>query len=67
MKASISWIRPLDVSGDKTLTLAGNSTNKIWLTWGNFLADIDINALTLNAKKGENDGVNFFIPAPPPI
>ena len=67
MKASISWTRPLDVSGDKTLTLIGNTTNKIWLTWGNYLADIDINALTLNAKKVETDGKDFFIPAPLPI
>ena len=67
MKASVSWKRPLDVTGDRTLTLIGNTTNKIWLTWGNFLADVDINALTLNAKKGEADSKDFFIPAPPPI
>ena len=67
MKASISWIRPLDVSGDKTLTLIGNATNKIWMTWGNFLADVDINALTLSSKKDEAGGVAFLIPAPLPI
>ena len=49
------------------MTLTSNATNKIWLTWGNFLADIDINALTLSKKNTESDAKDWFIPAPPPI
>ena len=48
MRASVSWTRPLDPSYDGTMTLTPSNTLNIWLTWGNFLADIDENSLSLS-------------------
>ena len=66
-QASIEWTRPFDVSSDKTLTLEANKTTRIWLTWGNFLADIDNNALTLSKKNQQNEFLNLTIQKPPAI
>ena len=65
--ASVSWSRPFDVSSDKTLTLVADQTYKVWLTWGNFRADYDIDASYVSAKRMEKDGIDLVVPAPPEV
>lgn len=71
--ASIEFIRPFDVSRDGALTLEGGQKYQLWIQWGIFTGEQDVNQEKVKGMRSyeqnifeDHPGVVWEIQTPPP-